>query len=203
MNLIRELFHRVQVNLLQGEALDIRYSQMPVEDLTQQDVLQMLWQKTGILYEFAGRAGAAIGLRSADLSAPEVERLAQFSGQCGTAFQLQDDVLGIVGDAKQLGKPVGSDIREGKRTVIVLESLRQMSAAERDFALGVLGNPLAPPEDVSELIGLLEQRGGLEHTRQLARQMIEQALGQLAPLPQTPQRDHLQAWAHYMIAREF
>ena len=68
-----------------------------------------------------------------------MERIAAFTGRCGTAFQIQDDILGVVGDAKTLGKPVGADIREGKRTLVVLGALPNMSAPERGFTLSGSG----------------------------------------------------------------
>ncbi len=203
LNLSRELFSRVQTTLVDGEALDILYSEMPIERLASEQVLDMLWKKTGVLYEFAGRAGAAIGLRQADIRHAEVERIAQFTGKCGTAFQIQDDILGIVGNEKQLGKPIGSDIREGKRTLIVLGALPKMTQSERDFCLGILGNHQASEAEIQQVIGLLREAGGIDYAKQLAQTYVEEALAGVENLPASESKSLLVSWANYLIDREF
>lgn len=203
LNLVAELFGRVQNLLIAGETLDIVYAQTPPEDLTPAQVIDMLWRKTGALYEFAGRAGAAIGLREPNLYAPEVERVAAFASKCGTAFQIQDDILGIVADEAKLGKPVGSDIREGKRTLIVLESLQHLDEAQRQRLLTTLGNPHASPDAIRDAIDLLRQGGGIETAQHMAQTMIEDALALLEPLADSEYKALLMAWARYMIERRF
>lgn len=203
LNIVAELFGRVQGLLIAGETLDIVYAQTPPEQLTSAQVIDMLWRKTGALYEFAGRAGAAIGLHEPNLYAPEVERVAAFAGKCGTAFQIQDDILGIVGDETRLGKPVGSDIREGKRTLIVLESLPHLTSAQRTFLLRTLGDAGATHTAIEEAISLLRIGGGIETAQQMAQSMIQDALLLLEPLPQSPYKTLLTAWARYMIERRF
>ena len=89
----------------------------------------MLWKKTGVLYEFSGKAGAMVGLNTADPEHEWVDAISNFAGKCGIAFQLQDDILGIMGDEETLGKPVGSDIREGKRTTIVYHSFKNANSS--------------------------------------------------------------------------
>lgn len=202
LNLVKELFRRTQITLINGETVDILQSQTPVDQLSEADVLKMLWQKTGMLYEFAGRAGAAIGLHQSNLKHPQVEALAQFTGECGLAFQIQDDVLGVIGNEKQLGKPIGSDIREGKRTVIVLNSLSQMNDTQRKFTLGVLGNHNATETDIQEVIGLLQSTGGVEYAKNLAREKVQKALSHLSTLPESKYKDLLNTWAIYIIERE-
>lgn len=202
LNVIHDLFARVQNTLVDGEALDVMYAETPVEALSEAQVLDMLWKKTGVLYDFAGRAGAAIGLRQADLHHPTIERVAAFTGRCGTAFQLQDDVLGVIGNEHQLGKAVGADIREGKRTVIVLHALPKLSAAERAFALSVLGNQTAEEAQIQEVIGLLIQAGGIDHARRLAQTYVETSLEGLAKLPDSPAKALLRDWGLYLIERQ-
>ncbi len=200
--LVRELFRQVQITLINGETVDILQAETPVEQLNEQQVLDMLWQKTGSLYAFAGRAGAAIGLRLPTLEHPVVTAIGKFTGECGIAFQIQDDVLGVVGDQKRMGKPVGSDIREGKRTIIVLHSLERMSAAQRQFALSVLGNREASDSDIEEVVDLLDQTGGIQHARDLARHYVQDALEHLRILADTPQKSLLRSWADFIIQRD-
>jgi geranylgeranyl diphosphate synthase type I len=203
LGLLHDLFTRVQHTLVDGEALDILYAETPVEQLSAEKVIDMLWKKTGVLYDFAGRAGAAIGLQQPDITHPDVERIAAYTGRCGTAFQIQDDILGVVGDAKMLGKPVGADIREGKRTLVVLGALPNMSAGDRDFTLSVLGNDDASEDDIRGVTGLLRKAGGIDFAQKTAREYVQSALEGLDELPDSRDKDLLVTWGRYLIEREF
>ncbi|MEW5959967.1 MAG: polyprenyl synthetase family protein, partial [Chloroflexota bacterium] len=135
--------------------------------------------------------------------APAVRNIAAFCGKCGIAFQLQDDILGIVGDESKLGKPVGSDIREGKRTTITLKAFREAGPAQRDRLKGILGNPKATNDDINVAANLLRELGGIEYTQNLARGYLDEALPLLAPLPQSEYKDLLLQWAEYLVERKF
>jgi geranylgeranyl diphosphate synthase type I len=201
LNLIRELFRKTQIKLINGETVDVLQARTPVDQLTESQVLTMLEEKTGVLYEFAGRAGAAIGLAQSDLRHPLIQSVAAFARKSGIAFQLQDDILGIVGDEKELGKPVGSDIREGKRTLIVLNSLPRMTTEQKRFTLDILGDRNASPSDVHNVIGILKSSGGIDYVKGLAQRYIADALTHLTDLPHSRQKVLLESWAAYIIER--
>jgi geranylgeranyl diphosphate synthase type I len=201
--LINTLDTRVLCTLVDGEMLDVQYSRIPIERLSAPQIEQMLWKKTGALYEFCGEAGAAIGLNVPDLKHPLPVALGRFCSACGTAFQLQDDILGIVGNEKMLGKPVGSDIREGKRTLIVQHAYDHASLAQRKLILETLGNAHANKAQVSEVKSLFMDLGSISYTAALARARVDQALTHLKDVPQSFYRDLLEDWARFMIEREF
>ncbi|MGI8588039.1 MAG: polyprenyl synthetase family protein [Chloroflexia bacterium] len=206
LQLVRELALVLEPGLLAGEMLDVQYSHRPVEELTEDAVLDMLTRKTALLYRFAARAGALIGLDgSGRLGTPEGERLAEaletFAGLCGTAFQLQDDLLGITGDEQRLGKPVGSDLREGKKTLIVYHALTHAAPPALDGIKRVLGNPDADTAKVKTAVGLLEEAGSLDYVRRMSQDYITRAQAALSTLPDTPNRKLLYLWARYLVAR--
>jgi len=203
LQLILDLEVDVQCSLIEGEALDVLYSKMPVDALSEEKIVDMLWKKTGALYEFAGKAGAMIGIDQPNSKHPYVEALATFTSSCGIAFQLQDDILGIVGDQKKLGKPVGSDIREGKRTVIVHHALREVSRVDKRTILRTLGNQKASINDVRKTSRLFEDLGSIAYTAELAQKYVRKALVALEPLPLSDYKKLLLSWATYMINREF
>lgn len=189
--------------LIEGEILDVRFSQEAVSDLPREKIVEMLYWKTGVLYEYAALAGGAIGLRETDWRHPLLVSLTRFARGCGTAFQLQDDILGIVGDRETLGKPVGSDIREGKRTTVTYYAYQAASPAERKRLDEILGNRGASDEDVAEAKRLLIELGGILKTQALARELTEIALPHLRNLPDSPHKTLLSEWARFLIERRF
>jgi geranylgeranyl diphosphate synthase, type I len=201
--LINTLDTRVLCTLVDGEMLDVQYSHVPVENLTAAQIETMLWKKTGALYEFCGEAGACIGLNKPNLKHPLAAALGKFCSACGTAFQLQDDILGIIGNEKMLGKPVGSDIREGKRTLIVQHAYQNASATERRLMLDTLGNAQAGTEQIAVVADLFARLGSIEYTADTARKRVDQALTFLEKVPPSSYRDLLSDWAEMMIHREF
>ena len=203
VDIIYHLESYVVNTLIEGETLDVQYSRTPIEALTKDDIVYMLWMKTGVLYEFAARTGAMIGLNNSDENHPYVLALSQFASQCGTAFQLQDDILGLMGKEAQLGKPIGSDVREGKKTTVVFFALQAATPEQRTFLLSVLGNRDASDSDVQKATDMMVSLGAVQKTADLALEHIHRALPELDVLPDTPYKSLLTAWAHFMISREF
>jgi len=203
LDIIYYLESYVVNTLIEGETLDVQYSRTPIEQLTREDIVHMLWMKTGVLYEFAARAGAMLGLNLPDAKHPYVAALSRFASSCGTAFQLQDDILGLLGKEEQLGKPIGSDVREGKKTTIVYFALKAASKEEKAFLFSILGNPNASAEEVEKATHLMVSLGGVEQTAKLALDHVNAALPELNVLPDSSYKELLTSWAHYMINRTF
>lgn len=202
LRIIKELDTTVLNTLVSGETLDVFYSKQDISLLTEEKITAMLWGKTGALLEFAGTAGALIGLNTADLEHKYVKALSTFTSKCGIAFQLFDDILGIVGDEKKLGKPVGSDIREGKKTTVIFHALSQANSAQRQKITNMLGRQDFSPDEFDEVISLIRDLGGIQTTRKKAHAYLTEALQALEIVPQSKYTDLLTSWAHYMINRE-
>ena len=202
LRLAQELADEVTPLLVEGETLDVQFSSQR-QTLNQAQVIDMLWKKTGALYEYAGRAGAAIGLNDADPDIAAVKAVAKFCSLCGTAFQIQDDILGVVGAAEQLGKPVGSDIREGKTTLLTLKAFERADERQRRQIRATLGNSRATEGEVAGLVRLLRDLGALRYAQDLSHQYVSAALQHLQGLPASEYRTLLGHWAQYLIEREF
>ena len=202
LRLAQELASQVTPLLVEGEALDVQYSGRALQ-LDEELVLDMLWKKTGALYEFAGRAGAAVALNNADADLPEAQAIARFGSLCGIAFQIQDDILGVIGDTGQLGKPVGSDIREGKSTLLTLKALERADEFQRQQLLGTLGDAAAKADDIGSVAALMRELGAMRYAQELSHRYVSEALAHLNMLPDNDYRRLLTLWAEYLIAREF
>jgi geranylgeranyl diphosphate synthase type I len=203
LDLVRRLETDLTNGLVEGEALDVMFAHQEIGALSEADVLRMLELKTGVLYEYAAVAGAAIGLGQTVAEQSVIGALGRFARRCGTAFQLQDDILGLTGDEKLLGKAVGSDLREGKRTVIVLHAFAQATEAEQRFIQTYLGNPEATDSELARLKQLLTKYGSIAYTRKLAETIAAEAVAELAVLPESQYKQWLLTWSQYVVDREF
>ena len=203
IELIRYLETDVLLALVGGQALDIQYAKAPMDSLDEASVIDMFWRKTGALYAFAGAAGAMIGLNTPDRTHPLVRAISSFTGECGVAFQLQDDILGLTADEATLGKPVCSDLREGKRTLLLVHTYHKASAAEKRFLLDVVGKPGATEEQIAEVRDLILAHGGLEHARSLMERRVADAIRNLDDVPGSPYKEYLVNWAEFLIGRSF
>lgn len=202
MELVERMATSLTPQLLEGEMLDVQYALTPFDALTERDVLDMLTKKTAALLEYAAWCGAKIGLAGSDESDERAERLGKFASLCGTAFQLHDDLLGLTADEAKLGKPVGSDIREGKRTLVVYRALAKANDTQKARILATLGDSNATATQIAEVLEIIGETGAMNEVRDLANSLVDQALVILEELPATPQRKLLSSWATFLLARE-
>jgi geranylgeranyl diphosphate synthase type I len=203
LEIIRRMSASLTPQLMEGELLDVEFALTSPDQLTEEQVLDMLSKKTAALLEYAAWCGARIGLGSAPGAQETAARLGRFAYLCGTAFQLQDDLLGLTADESALGKPVGSDIREGKRTLIVHRALRSTDGASKAVLLRTLGNPEATASDVAAVLEVLDTSGALEEIRKLANSLISQSFDSLEDLPETPYKRLLTTWEAFLLARNY
>jgi geranylgeranyl diphosphate synthase, type I len=203
LRLIKRMAESLTPQLLEGEMLDVQFAVSPPQNLSQDDVLHMLTKKTAALLEYAAWAGATIGLGDREDVNHLAEKLGRFASLCGTAFQLQDDILGLTADEQLLGKPVGSDIREGKRTLVVYRALARLDTISQKALLSTLGNDHATPEELGHALSLIEQSGAQNEVRELANSFISQAIAILDEVPESESRALLRSWAQFMLARQY
>lgn len=201
LRLVTELEGEVLAAIASGEALDLLYAHLPIPSISERQILRMYQGKTAKIYAFAARAGALLGLERYEPRNPQVAALERYGLLCGTAYQLQDDILGLTADERRLGKPVGSDIREGKRTTIVRHAWKRATPQQRRVLSDVLGNRAATEDEIRQVNRILAQTGGIAHTRALARRFVTAALDALRPLPPSHFKRLLSQLARAMIAR--
>lgn len=199
--LIERMDNQILNLLVEGELLDVQFCYETFDSVSEEKIEDMLWKKTGVLYSFCAIAGSIIGLGKADPSHQYVTALSEFCKRCGIAFQLQDDILGIIGDQKKLGKPIGSDIREGKHTTIVHNAFEQATEEEKHFLRNTLGKHNASDDDVHKVVSIFDRYGSIGRTRERARELMESSLPLLEILPESRYKKLLYAWADFMINR--
>ncbi len=185
---------RVTNDLTIGEMVEIAHHGQLVEDPGQYFFL--IEKKTASLISTACEMGAAIG-------APRhAEALKSYGHRLGMAFQLVDDLMDYGGEQAVMGKPAGSDLREGQATFPLLAVLPRLTPVERRSVRAVFGEADATPQAVQEVLMLVRERGGIESTRCIAREYADRAREALGSLPPTPAREVLDAAVDYVLARD-
>ncbi|MCX6647456.1 MAG: polyprenyl synthetase family protein [bacterium] len=203
IRILRIMYAELTPALVDGEARDVRFSRENIGDIAEDQVIEMLEGKTAALFEFCGTSGAMAGLNSSDPSDPKVTALAGFSRAAGLAFQIQDDILGLVGDEEKLGKPRGSDLREGKHTLLLLHAFSTGKPGQIRILKPLIGKSDITPDEVDLAENTLREIGTIDHVNKIAMEYIESALPYLDELEESPSRNLLAGLGRFMIEREF
>ena len=157
---------------LEGQALDLGWVRDARWDVSSDDYLYMVTSKTA-WYSAAMplHVGALVGGGSREAA----DGLLEVGLAAGIAFQLQDDLLNLVGDARAQGKDLRSDITEGKRTLAVVWALEHLSPEGRDELVALLDAHTMDGEKLERAVALIDAGGGIERCRELAREHADEA----------------------------
>jgi octaprenyl-diphosphate synthase len=164
-------------------------------DLTEETYLEIIERKTASLCATCCLLGATF----AGGTPRQVEAMETYGRCVGTAFQIQDDILDVVGDVDAVGKTLGIDVAKGKMTLPLIHFMRSAPAEHRALLRSLLTTPDA---DRSEKIrNLLLPSRSFQYARDRARQLVDTARGALLELPETDARRALDAMAEFVVSR--
>jgi geranylgeranyl diphosphate synthase type I len=130
------------------------------------------------------------------------ESLFEYGRLIGLGFQIWDDVLDLRSDKATFGKPVLNDIRNGKKTVIVVDALEKLKGAQKKEFLAVLGKKDANEAELVRAKELLDAVGSIDHADRVANEFIAKAKDRLGVLKDSPHKDALRSLADYMVTRK-
>lgn len=190
---------------LEGQAIELGWIRENRVDLTEDDYYRMCLKKTSwYTCVYPCRLGALIGKRGAlDLTVFD-----RFGWYLGAAFQIQDDILNLVGQYDRYGKEIGGDLWEGKRTLMLIRLLRTLRGADRVRLTQILGLARSErnAEDVRWVADCIRETGCVEHARSYARQLADaaraQAVKAFGQLPVSDARELLLALPDYVVERD-
>ena len=202
MAIIDRMTNYLYPRLLSGEAIDVEFEHRDILNISEDEILNMLTWKTGVLLQFAAETGAIIGHNSPNYRLDSVRIAGEFALSAGLAFQLQDDILGIYADKEEWGKPVGNDIRVRKVTLIIKKALEMSRDEERAFLLTCLGNINLSNDDLIQVRKIIINCGALAAIEEMAKDCIKKAKESLYQLPDNHFRGLLEELADYLIQRE-
>lgn len=201
--MIANMIHLGSHELISGEALDMELSLRPLESILPEEADTMIDLKTGALLRLAAETGAMAALQTPDPQTPEVAKIGAFALHCGRAFQMQDDLLGIYGSEPKLGKPIGNDLREAKRTPLLLTALRSLSPAGQTELKNLLHHTHYTPEMLSRAQQLIEESGAKAAIEKRIADLAVSCREELQSFPDNPGRRYLQEFADYLATRNY
>ncbi len=189
-------FSRLRREVMAGQVLDITVAASRDADVER--ALRIATLKSG-RYSVTRplELGAVLGGAGPDL----VAALADVGDALGVAFQLRDDLLGMFGDADVTGKPVGDDLREGKRTVLVAEAMARLDDGDRADLDAMLGVRDLDDTMVARGLALLRTSGAEQATTERMLSLVADARAGLAGLPAGPARETLALLADLVGSR--
>jgi geranylgeranyl diphosphate synthase type I len=180
--------------ICEGQSLDIDFESR--DAVTPDEYLEMVELKTAVLY--AASAAIPAMLVGAD---DRVEDLYGYGLDIGRAFQIQDDLLDLTTPSEQLGKQRGSDLVEGKQTLVTLHARQQ--GVDVDGLVGTDSVDAVDEAEIEDAVAELEAAGSIEFARETARDLIASGKENLQVLPDNDARDRLEEIADYLIEREY
>lgn len=193
---LTEIFSEGFIGLCEGQALDKEFESR--SEVREADYLKMISQKTALLFSIAAQTGAIIGGAKSTQEKP----LKEYGYHLGMAFQIQDDLLDIISDEKILGKNVGSDLAEGKKTYI------SILASEKDQGRGMVNifQSLTDEEirrkTLDEFKRYIQTSGVQARTQKMIDKYFQTALNRLQGFKNSKTKEALVQLTHRMWKRQ-
>jgi len=198
---IYEVYVQEMINLSLGQAMDITWHRgiANANNLNEEDYLQMCAYKTGTLARMSAKISAVL----AGASREQVEKLGRFAESIGIGFQMQDDVLDLIGEefAEKKGG-VGQDITEGKRTLMVIHTLKKAANEDNDRLIQILNMHTSDQTLRDEAIAIMKKYGAIDYVKRTATRIVEESWSEVNKLlPESEAKKKLKAFAEFLIKR--
>ena len=177
--------------ICEGQWLDLEFENK--SRVSEDEYMEMIEKKTGVLYG----ASACMGATLSGASAKEVTGLDEFGRLTGMGFQIHDDVLDLTAPEKVLGKRRGGDLVEGKKTLIMIHALGH------GVEVDVFGKKDATPQEIEKALYVLEEAGSIDYARSRAADLVNRGKRALDALSDSPAKMLLLDLADYMIRRGY
>jgi geranylgeranyl pyrophosphate synthase len=198
---IYEVYVLEMINLSIGQAMDISWHRglANADSISEEDYLQMCAYKTGTLARMSAKIAAVIAGGDKEL----VEKLGTFAESIGVAFQMQDDILDLTGAefAKKKGG-LGMDITEGKRTLMVIRTLKTAKPKDAKRLVEILNMHTKEQKLRDEAIAIMQKNEAMEYVRHKADKMVEESWKEVDRLLKPSSgKEKLKAFAEFLIKR--
>ena len=140
--------------------------------VSEDEYYTMIKGKTAALFEKAARIGAIF----AEGTESQINSLGEFGVTAGVAFQIVDDIIGTFGDSKKTGKPVDSDLKEGKKTILTIKAIEAGNEKQRKILSKIVGNQVASESEIEEARDIIKETGALDYSRNKANSLYQESI---------------------------
>jgi len=158
------------VDVCEGQLLDVKMAEerkIP----SQAEYITMIGKKTAALFDVS----CAMGAICATNKIKDISNLSSFGRNLGIAFQITDDLIGVMGDPKITKKPVGNDLREGKKSLPILMAIKLAKGNDKKIILKAFGNSKISKKDLDKAVDVIRSLGIEENVRKQALKYAEKA----------------------------
>jgi octaprenyl-diphosphate synthase len=193
---VMETLARSTVSMTEAEVFQLELKRSGVT--TEADYLRIITQKTASFMSACCRIGALLG----GLPAGQVDALTQYGMDIGVAFQISDDSLDFVADQDRLGKAIGADLREGKRTLPLIAMLARATPAESERVKGLLKRHTLGVEEIDEIRRYVLDHEGVEYALAQAHEYARSAKVALEAFGPSEERETLALIADFVVDRD-
>lgn len=186
------------INIHCGQGMDIIWhnGNVGADQIGEKEYMQMCAYKTGTLARLAAKLAVILSGGNDNFA----ETMGKFGESIGVAFQIQDDILNL---KESLGKEFGEDIKEGKRTLMVIHTLKQATEAEKKTLVQILNSHTNDRKKIQEAIGIITKYKSMEYAKSAAREIISSAWADADKiLKDSPAKTNLKKFAEFLINRE-
>lgn len=198
VRVVTELIDMTQ-RTVEGQALDLGWARDGRYDITPEDYLVMATHKTA---HYSGAVPLAIGAIIGGGTEAEIEALRNYGFDTGLAFQIQDDILNLVGREESTQKDFRSDITEGKRTLVVVHALQNLEGSQKEELTKILSSKEKDPEVLASAVELMEGAGSIDYARAYAENLTSIAKNRLKEtIKPSDARDLLESMADWFVQR--
>ena len=158
------------IEICEGQVNDIKFAENK-KIPTEKEYIKMIEKKTAVLFEVSCAMGAICAKRKQR----DVKNLSAFGKNLGIAFQITDDLIGIIGDSKITKKPVGNDIREGKKSLPIILAIKKARGQNRTKIMRVFGNSGASKQQINLAVNVIRSLGVEKEVRDVALKYAQRA----------------------------
>lgn len=197
MKEILQIITQAVWDLARGQQMDINFENGT--EVTVEDYIEMIRLKTSVLFAAGAASGAVVGGASKRF----VKAIHEYAMLLGVAFQIYDDVLGIMGDPAKTGKSAGNDIRKGKNTLIVCHAKAKIRNKKKmEKFLEILGKSDATEEEIQTAREILDEYGCIKFAKDTAEKYRDKAIKKLNCLPESKEKQFMIDLAEFSMKRE-
>ncbi len=198
---ILKVYFEEMLNLHFGQGTDIFWHKGFQKEISEKEYFQMTAFKTGCMARLAARMATILAKRE------ELEKIfGQFAQSIGIAFQIQDDILDICLKGKErekFGKSYGNDIKEGKKSLMVIYVLKKATRKDKKRLLEILEKHTEDEKEIREAISILEKYKSIDYAKNKAKNLVKKAWQKVEKfLPQTREKKLLYSFAKFLIERK-